>query len=136
MPGIICLQEVFRETDKLDCGANRVFFNAPKMLGALRAPAIVLKNDVAKTAKAVGGESRWIEVIINNTPKIIISAHLSTQATPTRAVHSNTGRVRHVLGEVSEARKANVTTQKASEWDLRSRITIRRQETRKEGLSS
>ena len=37
---IICLQEVFTKTDKLDCGANCVFFGAPKMLGALRAPAM------------------------------------------------------------------------------------------------
>ena len=32
------LQEVFRKTEKLDCGANCVLFNAPKMLAALRAP--------------------------------------------------------------------------------------------------
>ena len=59
---IICLQEVFRDTDKLGCGANYVFFFVPKMLGALRAPAT--------TANAVSGESKWvdIEVNINNLP--------------------------------------------------------------------
>ena len=56
------------------------FFNAPKMLGALRAPAFVLKKNVATTAKGVGGESRWIA--INNTPKIIISAHLPHKRLP------------------------------------------------------
>ena len=48
--GIMCLRAVFRETDKLDCGANCFYFNTPKMLAALRAPAIVLKKDMATTA--------------------------------------------------------------------------------------
>ena len=60
-------------------------FNAPKMLGALRAPSIVLKQDEAKKkAKAIGGESIWIaiEVIINNPPKIIVSSHLPHKRLP------------------------------------------------------
>ena len=81
---IICLRKVFRETDKRDCGANYVFSNAPKMMGALRALAVVLKKDVAQIATAVGGESRWmgIEVTINNTPKIIVSAHFQNKRLP------------------------------------------------------
>ena len=64
------MQEVFRDTDKLDCGEKCVFFFVPKMLGALRAPATVPRKDVATTANAEGGESKWvdIEVIINNLP--------------------------------------------------------------------
>ena len=62
------------------------FFNTPEMMGALHAPAKVLI-----TAKAVGGESRWkaVEVIINNTPEIIISAPLGLDANAKRAGHSN-----------------------------------------------
>ena len=51
---------------------NYVLFNAPQIMGALRAPAIVLKKDAATPVKAVGGESRWIaveEVVINNTQR-------------------------------------------------------------------
>ena len=52
-----------------------LFFNAARMQGASRAPAIVWKKDVRTTAKVAGGP---IEVIINGTPKIIISGHLHT----------------------------------------------------------
>ena len=48
---ITCLQELFRETDTLDCGVNYVFFNAPNMLGALRAPDIALANTVQWTGR-------------------------------------------------------------------------------------
>ena len=45
---IICLQEIVCETYKPDCGAN--YANAPKMLGALRAPAFALKKNVTSNS--------------------------------------------------------------------------------------
>ena len=60
-----------------------LFHHDPKIIGALHAPAIVLKKDVTTTAKAVGGESRWIviEVLVNSTPQIITSDHVLTSET-------------------------------------------------------
>ena len=53
------------------------------MLGALRAPAVVLKKNIATTAKAVRGKSRCIAVeVITNRPKIIASAHLLNKRLP------------------------------------------------------
>ena len=49
---IICLREVLHKTDKRNCGANYVLSNAAKMMGALRALAVVLKKDVAQIAKS------------------------------------------------------------------------------------
>ena len=65
--------------------AQTLSLQRPKMMGALRAPAVVLKKDVAEPAKAVGGGSWWIEVTINNTLKIIISAHLPPKRLPLAA---------------------------------------------------
>ena len=53
--------------------------------GSCRAPAFVLKKDVATPADAAGVESRWIAIevnIINGTPKIVISANLPQMRLP------------------------------------------------------
>ena len=40
------------------------------------APLVVLKKEVAKTAGAIVGESRWMAIdVIGDTPKMLISAH-------------------------------------------------------------
>ena len=57
---IICLQEFFWKVDKLDCGASCVHFNAPKMMGAMHAPAIVLTKGHGENCERIGGESKWI----------------------------------------------------------------------------
>ena len=94
------MQVVFRKTDKLDCGANFVLFNAPKMLGALRATATVLKKNVAKKSKNSRRESWWIaiEVTINHTPKIILSAHLPSKRLPLKQLTATLEELDTILG--------------------------------------
>ena len=94
---------------KPDCRANDVFFNAPKMPGALRARAVVLKPKRGKNNES----NRWRIQIdshrghhqqYTNDHRISTS---STQATFAQAFHSNTRRVRHDVGEVSKARSVD-----------------------------
>ena len=106
---IICLQEFYHKTGKLDCGANDVFFNAPKMLGALRARAFFLKPKHGK----INERNRWRIQIDSHrdhhqqyTKDHRISTS-STQATSTRSVRSNTGSVTHEIGKVSSVRSAD-----------------------------
>ena len=104
--------------------AQTVSSHCPKMLGALREPATVLKKYTALTVKAIGGESRWmaVEIIINKTPMIIISVHTCVfQST----IHIITGRTERYFSQILKhdvliGIGANTATQMPSGCDMRS----------------
>ena len=73
------------------------------MQRALQEPATVLKKYTALTAKATGGESRRIvvEIIINNTPKIIISVYTCVFHS---SIYINTGRTEKYFSQILKTR--------------------------------
>ena len=118
------MQEVFRETDKLGCGANSVFFNAPKMIGALSALAKVLKKGHSSSS----GESRWTAVASTTHQRSSYQhiSHTSDSHSSSLQQHWKNWtrfwegvRSTKCLWDSTQMRSKQAT-QMASEWDMRS----------------
>ena len=87
----------FRKTYKLDCGANYVLLNAPKMLGALRTPSYGIAKDIGTTAKG----SWW---------RIQVDSHPSHHQQCAKDHHISTSTLEEldtIFAKVSEARSTN-----------------------------
>ena len=129
MRNMFCRREVSHKTDNLDCGANYVPSERPKDDGSVVFTSCSPENGRGNNSKC----GRWgvqVDSHRGHHQQHTKDHHLSTsstQATSTRAVHSNTGRVGHDFGKVSEARSADRTRREceagrplrtASEWDM------------------